>query len=262
MSRAIACSGVRVIVAVAAMLSGVIATSSTVASAAGAMKFDVKLQPKKLGKSTTVTVGFTVPTVKGELPSPLISFDVRLPAGMGLATATLGVDTCSAETLIRDGVGSCPRDALMGSGSAVAEAAFGSEIIEERGHISSFMTQARDENTTLLYYFDGKVPVITPQIFPSEFLSPGNSPISELATSLPLIPGLPGTPDAAIVSMQVSLGPNHLTYFKRVGKKVVSYKPSGMEVPASCPKGGFRFTGAFVFADGTHLSAAKNVKCP
>ena len=244
---------------VVTMLMGIPVTP---AGASPAVKLDVSLQPEKLGESTTVTVAFKLRTVPNVMPSPLTTFNVHLPAGMGLASASLGVDTCSAETLLGDGPSGCPRDAAMGSGSAVAEAALGSTIVQEPGSITSFMTDARDNNTTILYYFNGKVPVIAPLVFPSEFLSPGNSPISELDTSVPLIPALPETPAAAIVSMRVSVGPKRLTYTKQVGGKTVSYVPVGMAVPATCPKGGFHFSAYFAFADGTRMSATRNVKCP
>jgi hypothetical protein len=243
------------------MIVFTLAASESIA-ASPSVKLYASLQPERLGKSSTVVIGFEIATSKDVLPSPLTSFNVQLPAGMGLAGTTLGVDTCSAEALVHLGPSSCPPDAAMGLGSAVAEAAFGSEIVREPGQVSAFMTQARDNNTTVLYYFDGKVPVIAPLVFPSEFLSPGFSPISELETKLPLIPALPDTPDAAIVKMRVSLGPRHLTYYKRVGHRTVRYKPVGMAVPAVCPKGGFLFSAYLGFADGTHVSLEKRVACP
>lgn len=245
---------------IAVVLLGVLATTS--ASASPAIKLAVNLQPKKLGESTTVSIGFEIPTVHGVLPSALTSLNFRLPAGMGLAGASLGVATCSAETLINNGSGACPPDAAMGFGSGEAEAAFGSEIVRESGRVSAFMTEPRNNNTTMLYYFDGRTPVIAPLTFSGQFLALGNSPISELALELPLITALPGTPDAAIVSMKVSLGPRDLIYYKRVGNRVVGYKPVGMALPATCPKGGFRFSGYFVFADRTHVSVNKKVSCP
>jgi hypothetical protein len=250
---------------IAGMLFGVLTTesaSASPASSARSVKFNVGLQPKALGKSTTISIGFQVATSNGELPSPLTSFNFSLPEGMGLADTTLGIDSCSAETLVHDGAGSCPPDAAMGLGSAVAEAAVGSEIVRESGRVLAFMTQARNNNTTLLYYFDGRAPVIVPAVFLGELLSSGNSPISEFALGLPVIPVLPETPDAAIVSMHMTVGPRDLTYYKRVGNRMVAYKPSGMSVPTVCPRRGFLFSARFGFADGTHFSTTKRVACP
>jgi|SRR5580704_2317304 hypothetical protein len=232
------------------------------ADAAPTVKFNASLKPEKLGRQTTVWLGFDVVRAPGELPPALTSFKVQLPAGMGLADTSLGVDTCSASVLTQARANLCPRDSLMGRGNALAEAPFGTGIVQEPGAVSVFMTEARDNNTTVLFYFDGKIPVIAPLVFPSEFVSPGDSPISELQTVLPLIPALPGTEDAAIVSMLVNLGPKNLTYYKRVGKRQVAYKPTGMSVPSVCPRGGFRFSAYFGFADGTHATASQRIPCP
>jgi hypothetical protein len=232
------------------------------AGASPLVKFNVTLEPEKLGGSTTISVGFRIVTAPNQIPPPLTSFNVELPAGMGLAGTDMGVDTCSAEAIVRDGTGGCPPDSAMGFGSGLAETAFGSEIVRETGRVSAYMTQAVDENTTLLYYFDGRRPVIAPLVFRSELLSPGYSPISELVTELPLISALPETPDAGIVALQVSLGPRHVTYYKRVGNRTVSYKPHGIAVPATCPRGGFRFLAHFAFADGTRVSTLRRVACP
>lgn len=255
-------SSLRILGAAAAALA--VSCCATVASAgaAPAVKLNVGLNPEKLGAGTTVSVGFQIATNGEELPPPLTEFNVRLPAGMGLAATTLGLDTCVNETLLASGPGSCPEDAIMGSGKAIADAYLGSQLVSEPANLSIFMGQAIGEQTTMLYYFDGKIPVIAPLVFPSVFLSPGNSPISELRTVLPLIPGLPGTPDASIVNMQVSIGADKLTYTKQVGGKVVRYKPIGMSVPAHCPQGGFLFSADFHFQDGSTASTSKSVPCP
>jgi hypothetical protein len=230
--------------------------------AAPSVKLSAALTPDKLGAQTTLSVGFQIATQGTELPSPLTEFNVRLPAGMGLAATTLGLDTCVNETLLGSGPSSCPGDAVMGSGNATADAYLGSELVKEPADLGIFMGQSVGEQTTILYYFDGKVPVIAPLVFQSLFLSPGDSPISELRTVLPLIPGLPGTPDASIVSMKVNIGGSKLTYTKQVHGKVVRYKPIGMSVPGHCPAGGFLFSADFHFQDGSSTSASRSVPCP
>lgn len=262
MNRPRAGASRRTFAALLAVLAlGCCSAAATAAAAAG-VKLDVGLSPEKLGAGTTVSVGFQIATPGSELPPPLTEFNVRLPAGMGLAATTLGLGTCVNETLLQSGPSSCPQDAAMGSGTAVAYAYLGSELVSEPANLSIFMGQSVGEKTTMLYYFDGKVPVIAPLVFPSAFLSPGNSPISELRTVLPLIPGLPGTPDASIVNMQVKIGPSNLVYTKRVGGKTVRYKPIGMSIPGHCPSGGFLFSADFHFQDGTSATASKSVPCP
>ncbi|MGH2879405.1 MAG: hypothetical protein ACRDK4_07370 [Solirubrobacteraceae bacterium] len=232
------------------------------ASTPGKVAVNVGLHPERLGHSTTIAFSFHIPTNSTRIPTPLTGFDLQLPAGMGLGDSTLGVSTCSAATLLRSGSGACPVDSLMGDGSGIAEAQFGPEIVTEHGFVRSFMTVAKEGHTSLLYYFDGRVPVIAPLVFSSALLAAGDSPISELSTDIPLIPVFPETPDAALVSLSVKLGPEGLTYYKRERAKVVAYTPVGMDVPPRCPTKGFRFTAYFTFADGTRRSSARYVPCP
>jgi hypothetical protein len=251
---------VRSVVVIAAAM--VLVSVPTAAGAASGIKLRVGMEPEKLGQSTTVNVSFEIPTQTGQLPSALTELDVLLPAGMGLASSGLGLETCSTEILGSTGPSSCPADSLMGRGSAVAEAMLGSQVVSEGGPISTFLAQPTNGRTTLLYYFGGKVPVIAPLIFPSLFFANGNSPRSQLQVSIPLIPVLPGTPDAAIVDMHTSVGPRGVTYYKHSGKKVVRYKPIGMQVPPTCPKGGFPFSIKFAFEDGSQVTRIVRVPCP
>ncbi len=220
------------------------------------------LDPEQLGESTTVSVGFQIASPPGQLPSPLTEFDVRLPAGMGLAATTLGLETCSTEALLRGGAAGCSVESRMGFGSASVEASLGSQLVNESARVSILMGQPIAGHTTMLYYFEGKAPVIAPLVFPSEVLSVANSPTSEFDTAIPPIPGLPGSPDVSILSLRASIGPNHLTYYRRVHGRLVGYRPIGMSVPSTCPRGGFVFSGEFGFQDGAHTTAKTTVACP
>jgi hypothetical protein len=150
----------------------------------------------------------------------------------------------------------------MGVGSAVAEASLGSQVVSESAPVSIFMARESGGETTLLAYFAASKPVIAPLVFPSQFTASGNSPRSEFKLVVPAIAGLPETPDAAIVNMHLTIGPEDLTYYRYVGKKKQAYKPEGMNVPVSCPKGGFPFATYFKFQDGTEIRETKKVPCP
>jgi hypothetical protein len=248
--------------AILAVSLGVGVAASAASAAAPTVKLTAGLTPDKLGAHTTVSVGFQIAGSGDEQPSPLTEFNVRLPAGIGLAATTLGLDTCLNETLLLEGPESCPHDALMGDGSALAHAYLGSQLVSEPANLSIMMGKSVSEKTTMLYYFNGKIPVIAPVVFPSVLLSPGDSPISELRTVVPVIAGLPGTPDASIIEMKVKLGPPNLFYTRREGGKLVRYKPIGMSVPDHCPAGGFLFSADFHFQDGSSATASKSVPCP
>ncbi len=232
------------------------------AATAPAVALHAALHPERLDESTTVSIGFQIEAEAGQLPSPLTEFDVRLPAGMGLAATTLGLATCSPKALLLGGSSDCSTESRMGFGSASAKVSLGPQIVSESARISILMGQSIGGHTTMLYYFEGKAPVIAPLVFPSEVLSVANSLTSEFDTEIPLIPTLPGAPDVAISSMRANIGPDNLTYHRRVDGRVMGYRPTGMSVPPTCPRGGFVFSAEFGFQDGAHTSATSTVACP
>ena len=118
------------------------------------------------------------------------------------------------------------------------------------------------ENIGVLLYAEGQTPVFAQSVFPGVLLV-GSGPLGEsLNTTVPLTPTLPGAPDASVASMQLSIGPNHLTYYKKVHGKTVGYRPTGVSLPSKCPRGGFVFQTDLTFQDGTFLKVRSRVPCP
>ena len=232
------------------------------AAAAPAVTLQARLQPEILGASTTVSVGFQIGASAELEPPPLSSFAVRLPAGMGFAGATLGRATCSEQTLLAEGAGACPRESVMGFGSAQVQAPFGSQAVRETGRVSIFMSQPVDRRTTMLFYFDGRAPVIAPLVLQTEILTPESTSDSVLSTEIPPIPTAPGSASVSILSLRADIGPSHVWYLKRVHGRTVAYHPKGLNVPETCPRGGFVFTGEFRFQDGSSATSRSIVPCP
>ena len=232
------------------------------AAAAPTVTLQAKLQPETLGASTTVSVGFRIAALAELEPPPLSSFAVRLPTGMGFAAATLGLATCSEQNLLSEGTAGCPRESVMGFGSAQVQAPFGPRVVRETGRVSIFMTQPVDRRTTMLFYFDGRKPVIAPLALQTEILTPESSLDSVLSTEIPPIPTAPGGANVSMLSLQANIGPSHVWYFKRVHGRTVAYHPKGLNVPETCPRGGFLFTGEFRFQDGSSATSRSVVPCP
>lgn len=233
---------------------------SVVASPAVTLR--AELQPSKLGASTTVSLGFHVtPGLRGELP-PLSGFALRLPSGMGFAASTLGLATCSAPTLLARGAAGCPHESLIGYGTAQVQVPFGTQVVRETARVSIFMTQPVERHTTTLFYFDGRKPVIAPLVLQSEVLTPESSLDSVLTTPVPPIPTAPEGPEGAMLALRVSIGPRRLRYFKRVDGRSVAYRPRGITIPETCPRGGFAFGAKFRFRDGSNTGAETTVPCP
>jgi hypothetical protein len=246
-----------------ALVAGPLAlTSAGLPAPAAAVTLRATLQPETLGASTTVSIGFQIATSSEPEAPPLSSFTVSLPAGMGFAGSTLGLATCSEQTILAGGAGACPRESAMGFGSAQVQAPFGSQAVRETGRVSIFMTQPVDRRTTMLFYFDGREPVIAPLVMQTEILTPENSFDSVLSTEIPPIPTAPGGASVSILSLRADIGPRHVWYLERVHGRTVAYHPKGLNVPETCPRGGFVFTGEFRFQDGSSATGRSVVPCP
>jgi hypothetical protein len=90
----------------------------------------------------------------------------------------------------------------------------------------------------------------------STLLTPGR-----LQLNVPLVPSVPEGPDVSVVRVQATLG-GHLTYYEQVHGRTLAYRPRGIGLPRTCPRGGFKFAAAFAFLDGTYASARTTVSCP
>jgi hypothetical protein len=247
------------VLAIALVLS--IATAVP-ASAAHSVKLAVSLTPERLGAGTTLAFQFTIASPHGRVPPPLTALDLSYPTNLGLITSGLGLAICEPAALETLGPEACPPDSLMGYGSALVEIPVGPDIIEETGHITTWMGPIQNGHLGLLFYADGETPVYAQLIFPGVVVEAQAPFGGSLDTAIPMIPSLPGGPDAAVVQMRSTIGPRHITYYKRSHGKTIAYPPTGLRLPHTCPHGGFPFAATFAFLDGTHAGARTTVPCP
>jgi hypothetical protein len=181
---------------------------------------------------------------------------------MGFAASELGLATCSPSRLLALGVGGCPLESLMGNGSAQVRVPFGDGIVSERARILIFMAKPVAEQTTTLFYFDGRAPVIAPIVLQSQVVTPEGSSNSILNTPVQAIPTTPDGPEATMVALRSTIGPADLRYYRREAGRRVPYRPEGLSLPGRCPPGGFRFAASFRFRDGTQTRTGTAVPCP
>ncbi len=149
--------------------------------------------PERLGQGTTIIFGFTIATTSGQVPSPLTSLDLYYPDNLGIGTSGLGLETCSAATLEAHGPEGCPSQSQMGYGKGLVEIPFGPEILSEATQTMIFMAHVRDGHLGLLFYANGHSPVAAQIVFHGLVL-PAVGPFGgDLATTIPLVPTLPGS---------------------------------------------------------------------
>jgi hypothetical protein len=225
-------------------------------------KLTAALSPEHLGQGTTIIFGFTIATTTGQVPSPLTGIDLYYPANLGIGTSGLGLETCTAAVLEADGPKGCPSQSQMGYGKGLVEVPFGPEVLRETAQTSIFMAHIQEGHIGLLFYAEGHSPVFAQIIFHGLVLPASNPFGGDLDTTIPLVPTLPGAPNAAVVQLRSTIGPLHLTYFEHTRGKYLPYHPRGIVLPLTCPRGGFHFSAAFSFEDGSHTSAHTSVPCP
>src|ERR1700691_1305613 len=218
--------------------------------------------PDHLGASTTIHLGFDITSSTGGVPSPVTDVQLDLPAGMGLGITDLGEETCNPAMLFAVGFTGCSPNSQMGYGNARVEIPVAEARIKIHAFVRIYMGVPQDRHTTLLIYAETRSPVVGNFLFPSELLPTAGIYGAQIHTRMPLIPTWVDGPPAVIVHMETTLGPSHLTYYRRQRGKRVAYTPEGLAVPERCPRGGFRFRATYHFYDGSVVSPTTHVPCP
>jgi hypothetical protein len=218
--------------------------------------------PDRLGTPTTITFGFHLATTEGTAPPPLTGIDLKMPAGMNYTTTTLGLAICQPAALAAKGLAGCPANSRLGYGSADVEVPFGTGAGHEIPEVQALSGPSPNGNLVVLFYANGLYPVYAQLAFSGEVLPESGRFGSQLLTTVPLIASVPNGPDVSVVSVTSTIGPSHLTYYKHVHGRLVSFHPRGVSVPERCPRGGFPFAAEFTFLDGSHTSAQTAVPCP
>jgi hypothetical protein len=243
---------------------GAVLAFTGAARAAQVVALEAGFRPDELGTPTTIAFGFHVSdSTAGTVPSPVVGVDIYLPAGMGLATSTLGLAVCQPARLLELGINGCPANSRVGFGRALGELETEGEVVHEAAMVQSVLGPNLNHHEQLLFYVECEEPVSTELIFSGE-LRPSASPdfSSSVNTSVPLVPTWPGGPNVAVTSFSSTLGPRGLTYLRHVGGHYVPFHPKGISVPSRCPAGGFPFLATLSFLDGSRVTARHVVPCP
>lgn len=230
------------------------ATAST-ARGATTITMSAAFTPNRLGASTTVSLGFQISAPARQVPSPLTGVVFHYPINLGIATTGLGVASCPPAELQAHGASICPPDSRMGSGRARVEIPVGGGVEKENASLALVAGPSPDGYVQLLLAATGLSPVIARIVIPS-LLAPG-----EFKLAVPLVESLPEAADVSVVSAKLIIGGN-LTYYEPVHGHNVAYRPAGIGIPRSCPRGGFPFSADFAFLDGGHAEARTAVACP
>ena len=238
------------------------ACAATPAGATETAALHTSFTPDRLGAPTTIGFEFNIAGAEGTLPSALQSMSLHLPPGIDYLRTTLGLAICNPAALAAGGPSACPPNSRLGSGSAYVEVPFGQGAGHEIPTIEALRGPSHDGNMVVLFYANGQAPVYAQLVFQGELIQGSQTLGGSLDTAIPLIPSVPNGPPVSIVHVQATIGPSGLIYTERDHGRTVSFHPRGVEVPSSCPRGGFPFIASFAFVDGSTATAQSAVPCP
>jgi hypothetical protein len=230
-------------------------SAKAIASAGPQASLAASFTPKHLGEPTTVTFALNIDPPPEATPPPLSQIDFSYPGNLGFATSGLGLAACDPARLQAEGGQACPANSRMGGGSATVEVVFGAEVIDEHVVLELFAAPSPDGYVHLAIVARGKEPVEARIVITGVLLA------GELQISVPVVPGLPGAPDVAIKQIRASLG-GPLTYYEQVHGHLVAYRPKGIGLPDSCPRGGWRLGARLSFRNGQQSRAGTVIACP
>ncbi len=217
--------------------------------------------PPLLGHGTTIDFSAQISTPTGLVPSPLTTLDVHYPRDLGIATSGLGLTRCSAKSLEAEGPEGCPADSQMGQGSAVAAVPIGPIVLDEAAEVTIVRGPQQEGHLGLLFYVNAGWPVNAQIVFSGVLLPGPGADEGTLHIDVPLVPGVAGSPNVAVVQLQVMIGARGLTYYEEIHGELVEYHPQGILLPSRCPHGGFPFSASFAFEDAPGTSASTVVPC-
>jgi hypothetical protein len=200
-----------------------------------------KASKKKKKVGTKVNVTLTLTKADGTKASPTTGTVVHLPKGM--KTNYKKFPTCNAGKLQANGPKACPSKAKVGSGTLKADAR---PVVPDP--VGGTVTAFNGKNSTYLLY-------VVPEIS-SPLIIPGKLSVSggrlQLSFKVPLVPTLPGQPNATLSYFQVRTGGT----IKKKGKKY-----NYLENPTKCPAGGWVWDFDFTYENGETLSPSDAAPC-
>jgi hypothetical protein len=234
----------------------------TGAQAQTTARLHATFEPYRLGRRATLQFEFAFSAPTGEYPPPLTEMQLRYPRGINFFLNDLGIRRCAESVLEASGPAGCPQDSAMGYGVVETGVVLGDTPVQESSPVTILRAPERDGHLALLFFAEGKEPVLTNVIFSGQLL-PAIEPFGgNVKIGVPLVETLPGAPYVSVLHLHATIGPEHLTYYHNVDGVSLAFAPQGILLPPTCPRASFPFAAIFAFSDGTHALASTTVPCP
>ena len=117
--------------------------------------------------------------------------------------------------------------------------------VDESARVTALMGPEDGEAMTVLFFVEGRWPVNREVVLTSHLTHIAAPQGATLLTEVPPLPVWPAGPNIGLIRFHSTIGPDRLTYYRRVNGHTVAFEPRGLTVPRRCPRGGFRVSAMF-----------------
>jgi len=202
--------------------------------------------------------------------APLTEVRLAYPRNLGIVSSGLGLATCTRPAadfvkvlIVAPRLGGCSPNAVMGVGTALALVRLTTgQVISEYATVTVLSGPLEHGRLGLVVYVDGQHPFGAKLAFAGDVRGAAAPYGGQLTVRMPAVPGLEEIATVSLVEMRLAIGSHAIRYYERRGGRRVAYHPDGVQLPASCPKRGFRFRAQVSFADGSRRAATSTTPCP
>ncbi len=146
-------------------LSGAAGPQLASAHAQTTASLHATFEPYRLGRRTTLQFEFAFSAPAGAVPPPLTEMQLRYPRGINFFLNDLGTRICAQPVLEASGPAGCPPDSAMGYGVVRTGIVLGDTPVEESSPITILRAPERDGHLALLFFAEGREPIVTNVIF-------------------------------------------------------------------------------------------------
>lgn len=224
----------------------------------------------RLGSSTAVDLTLRLDP-RRLTTAPLTEVRLAYPQELGLVSSGLGLATCSrpasdfAAVLVTGPLyGGCPANSIMGYGDAraVVRLTQNGQVIPESATLALLSGPIERGGLGLVIYVEGQRPFGAELAFAGEVVDAAPPYGGVMTVHMPAVPGIADIATVSLVELRMVIGSHAIRYTRRRGRQLVAYRPDGVELPTTCPRGGFRFRAEVRFADGGRRTASSVTPCP
>ncbi len=254
-----------------AVVCSAAASAGAAARTTNPVRVSAAFDPRaRLGSASAMDVDLRLDP-SGLTTAPLTEVRLSYPQNLGLVSSGLGLASCTrppqdfAQVLISGPrLGGCSPNAVMGYGEAraIVRLVDGGQVIPEYATVTLLSGPIQQGQLGLVVFVDGQRPFGAKLAFSGAVTDAPPPYGGQLQVRLPVVPGLQDLATISLVELRVVIGSHAIRYYERRGRRVVSYRPDGVELPDACPRGGFRFRADLGFADGSRRSATSVTRCP